>query len=181
MAYVFGLNDVKIAPVNDAGDGWDTAVDVLAATLYGLTFNMETGELEGDDIIVDAHAQPQAANIRLRLGFNTANALDVLEALTGKAQDTYDYYSMWGLGRDNLQYFGLCGKISPTQGSGDLQLFVPYIKVMSDLPLEAQKGQHMTLELQGRALYFNALWEIGKVIVNATGTAVTLPPTFASS
>jgi hypothetical protein len=177
IRYHYGLADVKLAPL--VADGiWGTAVDVGAVQMYGITYNLQTAELEGDDIIVDSHSKPIKATIRLRFGFS---GLAVLAAITGKARDVYTNYEMWSLGRDNMGYFGMNGSISATEGGGDLQFFVPKVKVMSDIPLEAQYGGYVVPEITATAHYSGTMWEIAKMVVNNTVTAVTIPPTFATA
>ena len=119
-AFKFGLNDAKIAVWNNP-ENYGTALDVEAVQLYGIEIATENGTLEGDDIIVDAHAKIQSANVRLRLGFKD---LDVLSILTGVTVTVSDYNESLKFARDNMPYFAVCGRADATSGGGDTQVFI---------------------------------------------------------
>lgn len=176
-SYKFGLNDAKIAAWNNP-ESYGTAVDLESVSVMIVSVQTESGTLEGDDIITDAHAKNQSAQVQFTFGFKD---LDVLAILTGVTNTTSDYNESMIFGRDNMPYFAICGRIDATSGGGDTQLFLPKVKLMEGLSFSAKKGQYMTPEITAMALYEGATYGILKTINNATATSVTIPPTGATS
>lgn len=172
-AYKFGLNDCKVAPWS-AAESYGTAVDVESIQLMGVEFNTESGQLEGDDIITDAHAKIQSVTVRIRFGFKD---LDVVEVLTGvtNTESAPDTESMI-FGRDNMQYFALCGRVDSTEGGGDMHIFIPKCKLMEGFGLTMEKGRYITPEITAMAVYEGATYGMAKVIQHNTAADVVIPP-----
>jgi len=174
--YSFGLDDVKIAARASEGN-WETNYDVESVQMLGMEIDLETGELEGDDIITDQHSRIQAINGTLRFGMKN---LQLLSILTGMTYDEYTNYERIIVGRDNMDYFGICGRAYHTAGGGDRQLFVAKAKAMSNFEVGFEKGNYSIQNMQFRGLWENATYGAGLVITNNTAQTVTVPPTMAS-
>jgi len=172
-AYRFGLNDCKVAVWN-AAESYGTAIDVESIQLMGVEFNTESGQLEGDDIITDAHAKTQSVTVRIRFGFKD---LDVIEVLTGvtNTESAPNSESMI-FARDNMPYFSICGRVDSTEGGGDMHIFIPKCKLMEGFGLSMEKGRYITPEITAMAVYEGTTYGMAKVIAHATAAAVTIPP-----
>jgi len=172
--YKFGLYDVKIAVWN-AAESYGTAVDVESVQMLGISFQNESGQLDGDDIITDVHSRTQSVEVRLRFGFKN---LDVYEVLTGatNTESTTVMDSMI-IARQSMPYFAICGRVEGTEGDGDTQVFIPKCKIMDGFSVTMEKGAYITPEVTAMAVYEGATYGMGLIINHATGQAVTLPPT----
>lgn len=173
-SYSFGLNDCKVAVWNSA-ENYGTAVDVESIQLFGLDLQTISGELTGDDIIVDTHAQIISASVRIRFGFKTLDVIEVLSGVT--VTDSSPTSKSITFGRDNMPYFAMAGKISHTEGDGDLHVFIPKCKLMDGLSFSSEYGQYMTQEINATAVYEGATYGIARLIPHATAAAVTIPIT----
>lgn len=171
----FGLEDVKIATWNSV-DSYGTAVDVPSVQLMGTVMQTVSAQLEGDDKITDSHAQIIGGQLRLRFGSVSMAALEVLLGLTSTASDS-DQDHLQLSGGDDMPYFGICGKISATQGAGDMHVFLPMCKIMEDVTLaQAEYGQYIIPEVAAQAVDC-ATYGVINLIEHAADTAITIPPT----
>lgn len=171
----FGLNDAKVSAWT-ATDTYGTAVDVPSVQLMSTTLRIISAELEGDDEITASGSRAIGAQVQLRFG---SVSLAVLEILLGIASTPS------GLVQDHLQvaggasmpYFGLCGKINAEEGDGDLHVFLPKCKIMSDVQLvPAEYGKFSISELTVMCVP-DATYEIVNLIEHSTDVAITIPPT----
>jgi len=171
----FGLNDVKVAAYN-ATDDYGTEVDVPSVQMMGTVLQVISAQLEGDDKITDAHSQAIGATVRVRFGSLSIAALEVILGIDSIANGSvYDWLKVDG--GDNMPYFGICGKVAATQGSGDAHVFLPKLKIMDDVTLiEAEYGQYVIPEVNCQAIDDDT-FGIVNVIEHATAAAVAIPPT----
>lgn len=171
--YKFGLNDCKIATWT-AVESYGAAVDVPSIQLMGVEYNTESGQLEGDDIITDAHAKVQSMTCRIRFGFKD---LDVIAVLTGvTVTDSTTVSESFIMGRQNMPYFAMCGRVDSTEGGGDMHIFIPKCKLMEGFGLSLEKGRYITPEITALAVYEGATYGMSKVIEHGTAADVVIPP-----
>ena len=78
-------------------------------------------------------------------------------------------------GRDNMQYFALCGRVDSTEGGGDMHIFIPKCKLMEGFGLTMEKGRYVTPEITAMAVYEGETYGMAKVIQHSTAQAVTIP------
>ena len=173
----YGLNDVKVAAWT-ATDTYGTAVDVPSVQMMRTTMRIISAELEGDDEITASGSRAIGAQVQVRFG---SVSLAVLEVILGIASTpsgspaTQDHLQITGGAR--MPYFGLCGKINAEEGVGDLHVFLPKCKIMSDVELvPAEYGQFAISELTVMCVK-DATYEILNLIEHAADTAITIPPT----
>jgi hypothetical protein len=171
----FGLYDVKIATWNATND-YGTEVDVPSVQLMGTVLSVVSAQLEGDDEITDSAASTIGGEVRIRFGSVSLGALEVLLGIastpSGSAQDHLKIS-----GGVALPYFGICGKVKATQGSGDLHVFLPKVKIMDNVTLaEAQYGQYMIPEVSAQAVD-DATYGIINLIEHSTAADIEIPPT----
>lgn len=175
----FGLNDVKVAVYNGTDD-YGTAVDVPSVQLMGTVMQVIAAQLEGDDQVTDAHSQVIGGQVRIRFGSVSIAALEVILGIDSvPSEDVYDWLQIGG--GDNMPYFGICGKISATQGDGDFHVFLPKVKIMDDVTLaSAEYGQYVIPETTAQAID-DETYDIINLIEHNTAAAVAIPPTSISS
>jgi len=170
----FGLEDVKIATW-DATDDYGTAVDVPSVQLMGTVMQTSSAQLEGDDMITDSHAQIVGGQVRLRFGSVSVAALEILLGISSTASGSLqDHLKLSG--GDNMPYFGICGKMSATQGGGDLHVFLPKVKIMEDVTLaQAEYGNYLIPEVGAQAID-DETYGVINLIEHSTDTAISIPP-----
>jgi hypothetical protein len=144
--------------------------------MMGTVMQVISAQLEGDDKITDSHSQAIGGQVQIRFGSVSIAALEVLLGIDSVlSADTYDWLQIDG--GDNMPYFGLCGKISATQGDGDLHVFLPKVKIMEDVQLvQAEYGQYIIPETSAQAIDDDT-YAIINLIEHETATAVAIPPT----
>lgn len=173
----FGLNDVKIAAYN-ATDSYGTAVDIPSVQMMGAVLQQISAQLEGDDSITDSAASAIGGEVRVRFGSVSMAALEVLlgnaSTSSGTTPNAQDHLKVSG--GDVMPYFGICGKVNATVGSGDLHVFLPKVKIMQDVELaSAEYGQYIIPELTAQAVD-DATYGIINLIEHETAAAVAIPP-----
>lgn len=172
----FGLNDVKIA-TNTAGV-YGSAVDVPSVQMYEVNPQTVNAQLEGDDKITDTHAIAISAQVRIRFG---SVSLEALEVLLGKTavESGSGTTEVKTIRIDNLKfpYFGICGKANSTQDGGDTHLYVPKCKIMEGFTLGMQYGQYVIPEITCTAVADeNGI--IMDIVKHETAVSVTIPPVY---
>lgn len=149
----FGLKDAKVAPW--LGDGtYGVNYDVPSVQLIGITAQMVSGELLGDDVKTDVHAKIIAGRCRGRWG---GMSLDVLQAFSNQVLvatgSTPNRVRRIKVAAESMKYFGLCGKSDSTNASSDIHAWIPKMKIMSDITLiEMQNGQYTIPEFEAEIL-----------------------------
>lgn len=178
----FGIKDAKIA-VNNLDGTWGTPVDVPSVQVVGGTEQYTTAELTGDDTITDRHSKLIAVQMRMRWG---SIHLDVSEIINGTTvQETGTPNSANHVryqrraGGTNSRYFGLCGLIEPTQGSGGLIVFFPKLKTAGDIQVQFEYGSYSIPEFEAQGVaddaYDDMVWEL---IQYATLQQIQFPPLY---
>lgn len=173
MGFYFGLDDVKIAPWTNP-QVWGSAVDLVGAQSIELELNTVNGMLEGDDQIVDAHAKIISGSFTARWAFRD---LAVYTVLTGETVDDSAAVDALTFDTSNMPYFGICGRILDTDGSGDLHLFMGKCKLMEAFTIGGQYGQFLIPQLSGTIVREGDLYGVARFFQHATAQAITIPPT----
>jgi hypothetical protein len=171
----FGLNDCKIAAWN-ATDDYGTEVDVPSVQLMGAILQIISAQLEGDDAIQATAARAIGGEVRIRFGSVSIGALEVLLGNSSTASGAVqDHLAV--AGGDNMPYFGICGKALAEEGVGDLHVFLPKVKITSDVELASlEYGQFAIPEFTAQAVD-DATYYIINLVEHSTSVAVAIPPT----
>jgi hypothetical protein len=174
----FGLQDAKIAPWNATND-YGTAVDVPSVQLMGAVLRILSAQLVGDDKITATAARAIGGQSQLRFGSVSIAALEVMLGNTSTASGTtpnaQDHLKV--VGGDNMPYFGICGKALAEEGSGDLHVFLPKVRITSDVTLASlEYGNFAIPELTVEAVD-DATFGIVNLIEHETAANVAIPPT----
>lgn len=172
MAFLFGLEDVKVAAWNSA-ENWGSAYDLNGAHMMQVELQTVNGILEGDDEIKDAHAKVISGSMQVRFAFDDLNVLGVI---TG--QTVTDSASVNAITFDttDLPYFGICGKLSNTGDAGCSMLFAPKVKIMEGFRVGGQYGQYTTPELTATMIRDSAVYGVYKIFQYTADQTVTIPP-----
>lgn len=175
----FGLNDVAIAAYNATND-YETAVDVPSVQALRVDMQVVSAQLEGDDQITDTASSVIGAQLTLRFGSLSIAALEVLLGIASVPSGAvYDHLQIGG--GDKMPYFGVCGKMLATVGSGDCHVFLPKCKVMSDFTIvTAEYGQYTIPEVTVQAVQ-DATYDCINIIEDAAAQSVAIPPTYIAS
>lgn len=173
--YSFGLEEAWIATWNGQAT-FGTAVQLVACEIFDVSFETVSGELKGDDQIIDVFAKTISGKIRIKFGFNNLNVIPIL---TGDVQTTSSPTSDNVVFSNTVRpYFAIIGRIDQSQGGGDLQLFIPKCKITGAFgPLTMSFGNYLTPQLDAMAITDGAPYRMGKLIKHATATTPTIPPT----
>jgi hypothetical protein len=171
--YYFGLSDIKIASWIGVNN-WGPAADIPAASQITLEVQTINGQLEGDNSIVDVHAQIIAGTARIRFGFNDLSYLSILTGATHLQSSDRDSETFSA--GDNMPYFGLCAKIPGTGTAGDAHLFIPKGKLTEGFQLAMQYGQYWTPEVTIMAVDGGSPFGVMRIIRHETAADVTIPP-----
>ena len=173
----FGLNDVKIALWTSTGV-YGTAVDVPSVQMMGVNLDQITAKLEGDDKITATQAMAIGGTIQLRFGSVSLLALEVMlgNAITSSVASPNQVKQIKIAGGDTMPYFGICGKALAAQGGGDFHVFLPMVKLASQIQLaNLQYGQFAIPEMTIDAVD-DETYGVVSLITHQTAVAVVIPP-----
>jgi hypothetical protein len=148
QSYYRGIRDIKIAGWTSENT-YSTTYDVLGARSMGLTWNVESDELRGDDVIVDRYTTHVSCTVNFE---QAAVDLEVLDTLLGGTLTQHaNYYDLMVAESDAVPYVGIAGRIVGSSNNYDLHFFVPKAKLAGNLQLTANNGAYVlpSAEFQG--------------------------------
>jgi hypothetical protein len=169
----YGLRDLWIADWV-AENSYGTAVRLLAAQSFTVTFVVETATLPGDDIDFDTFAKIRSVDAQLRNGELT---LDGYEILTGGTLYEGTGYTDLMIGDDeteNAPYFAICGRVIGTN-SGDTHLFIPKAKIAGNLSYQAQQSTYLVPEVAIKGIREGSINGMARIRHHDAVTAVAIP------
>ena len=173
----FGLNDVKIATWT-ATDTYATAVDVPSVQLMGAVLQIISAQLEGDDTITATAARAIGGEVRIRFGSVNMAALEVLlgNTATSSVSTPNEVKQLKLAGGDNMPYFGIVGRALAEEGIGDFQVFMPKVRITSDITLATlEYGAFAIPEFTAQAVN-DTTYGILSVIEHEAPTTIVIPP-----
>ncbi len=173
----YGLNDVKVATWTSTGV-YASEVDVPSVQMMGTTLKMQAAQLEGDDSIQASAARAIGAEVRMRFGSISIEALEVLLGQSAAASGTPESQQNLQIeGGDKMPYFGICGKALAEEGDGDTHVFLPKCKIMGDVTIaQLEYGKFAIPEVTVQAVD-DATYGIVNVVEHSEDTEVAIPPT----
>jgi hypothetical protein len=146
--FTAGIRAAIVAPWN--GDGtYGTAVRVPGIKNVNIEAVTVNAEQTGDDRVMAVMSKVVSGNVTMsqaRFSFevmNVINAQPIQSASSFKRQKFTSRKS---------RYFGLVAHIDEPEGDGELQLFIPQMKLMENLSMNYAYGEFTTPELSVRAL-----------------------------
>lgn len=149
QTYHRGVRDAKIAAWT-AENSYGTAYDIKGIRNASLTWVMESGQLEGDDVILDQFTNIISATIRFE---QAAVDLEVLDILSGGVLVSNASYEDLVMGQEAsaIPYVAFALSVYASDAASVLQVFVPKAKISGNLDFQAQYGQYLLpgAEFQG--------------------------------
>lgn len=166
-----GVADLKFATWTSEGV-YGTAYDVLGVRNFTLTLELESGQLEGDDAILDRFSKIVGANF----GFEQAAVdLDVIEMITGNTLVSNAAYEDLLLDETSLPFVAVAAKIEASSGGKDLHIFLPKCKMSGNFELQAQYGQYMLPKADFQAVREGDTNGVGRARKFTAATALEIP------
>lgn len=176
-APTFGLNDGKIA-VRNATNSYGTAVDVPSIQMMNTELETQNGRVEGDDKRTALASRLIGGRIRIRfVSVNFAILEELFDIPLTDSGSTPNQGQMLEFpAGERLPYIGICGKALAEEGDGDLHVFVPMAKIMSNITIASLEfGQFATTEFEVEFIE-DATYGLIQLIEHETAVAVAIPP-----
>lgn len=173
----FGLADVRIATWN-ATDDYSAEVDVMSAQALNTVMRVVSAELTGDDQITATASRAVGAQITMRMG---GVSLEALEVMTGSSPASSlttpnEVKNLRILGGQRMPYFGVVGKALAEEGQGSFEIFIPKCKIMGDVNLvQMAYGEFAIPEMTVMAVGDESYGIVNMIPVE-TDRALTIPP-----
>lgn len=145
--YMYGLRDLKIAAWTSE-NSYGTTKDVPAAATLTVNLEVQSNQLQGDDVIVDQFAKIIAVTAQAQWG---AVDFEVSEIITGATLVSNADYEDLVVGQDdNVPYFAIAGRVVGSN-AGDLHMFLPKVKLAGNYQFQAQQNSYLlpTLDIRG--------------------------------
>jgi hypothetical protein len=114
---------------------------IRGARNMSLSLVVESDELRGDDVVLDAFSKIVAAEISIEFATVDLALFDMI--MGGTLIQTADYYSWDFGGDDDPPYVGIAGRVVGSGGDGDLHIFIKKARLSSNLALAAQVDTYM--------------------------------------
>lgn len=169
----FGLNDCKIATWTAAGS-YGTLVDVMSVQMMGVTMQQVNAQLTGDDRITATAARAIGGTVQVRFGGINIEALEILTGKTGTTISSVEQLMI--VGGDRMPYVGLIGKALVEEGSGDIWVYVPKAKIMSDFTIAMMEYGAFAIPEVTLQLVDDEDYGIINLITHPTDVAITVMP-----
>lgn len=170
--YSYGLRDLKIATWS-AANSYGTAVDINAAREFTVTFNVQTDQLEGDDVVVDRFAKVISVSANMAYGSVNQEVLSILTGGTLVSNATYE--DLMFDQADNIPYFAIAGRVIGSHGAGDLHVFIPKCSLAGPISYKAGINTYLIPSLDIQGVYEGTANGFGRVRKFAAATALTIP------
>jgi hypothetical protein len=169
--FYFDIDDAKLA-VWTATSTYNTAIDLMGVSDLKIDMQTVNAELPGDASIVDSHARGVKAVVTCKIAMYN---LAPWAAITGETVISSTGREILKIGNFNPPYIGLIGQTKATNGTGDMHLWLPKMKLMSGFQLQGSYGNYATPEITFTALMDGAE-KIFQLIPHSTATALVIPP-----
>lgn len=179
---VWDIEDAVVALNN--GDGtFGTPVNVKGVVSLNLTFNVKTGEQNGDGNVYSVVSKATKASISF--SFADQQQFAVLEVLRNKTKGNYGStpnVRHMGIGSEPFPYFALCGQAYQDDGAETFNVLLPKVKITGDFSFAFADGAFIVPEFPCTAIA-DEYWtrsgkpQIGILWEYEDATALTIPPT----
>lgn len=173
----FGLNDAIIAAYT-ATDTYGTAADIFSVQALSVNMRVTQAELTGDDVITAVASRPIAAQIELRFGGVSLAALEIMtgNSATSSIASPNNIKDFKISGAEDFPYFGLCGKSLAADGAGQLEVFLPKCKIMSDIQLVQLEYGVFSINTVTVMAVPDASYGVLSIIEAEAERSLTIPP-----
>jgi hypothetical protein len=169
----FGLSDCKIATWSSAGT-YGTVTDIMSVQLVGVTLRFTEAVLVGDDTETATAARAIGGTCQVRFGGISTTALAII---LGRATSTISSVVQQSVkGGNRMPYFGLVGKALVEEGSGDIWVYVPKMKVAGDISIAMLEYGNFAIPEVSARMVDEASYGILNLITHPTDVAITVMP-----
>lgn len=143
-----GIRDLKISSWI-AENSYGTFYDILGARNMSVSWQVETDELGGDDVILDRFTKMISVTVNIEQAAVDLTVINML--MGGTLVSGVAYEDLRITEADEVPYVALAGRIVGSGGTSDLHIFVPKAKLSSPLQLTAQYQTYIlpSAEFQG--------------------------------
>ena len=170
----FGLSDAKVQTWSSAGSYSGTITDIMSVQMIGVTMQMVSAQLTGDDQITATASRAIGGTVRMRFG---GINLDGLAIITGKSVGTISSVEQLNIeGGDRMPYFGIIGKALAEEGTGDFWVYCPKAKLMGDFQIAMLEYGNFAIPEVTVQLVNDASYGIINLVTHATDVAITVMP-----
>lgn len=173
-ALPYGLRDVKLTPIDDAG-ALGTFVDLPAARTLSWTETEDFEQLRGDDVVQAERGNGAIVDWDLEQGGISLEAYAVLaggevveSGITPAAVRTYSKK-----GTDSRPYFRIDGQAINDNG-GDTHVVIYKAKATGDIGGEFSDGSFLLTSASGSG-YPNGAGDLYDIVQNETAAAIVQP------
>lgn len=149
-----GIRDLKIATWISA-NSYGSAYDILGARNATLTWQIETDELRGDDVVLDRFSKPVSVQVDIEQASVDLTAIDMF--IGGTLVYNASYYDLFIAEGDEVPYIAVAGRVVGSGGGSDLHFLVPKCKIAGNLQLQAQVDQYMLPQAQFQGVHEGAV------------------------
>lgn len=181
-APALGLADCKIATYN--GDGtYGSLVDVPSVQLLTTTIKVQSSQLEGDDQITATAARVVGGQVKFRFGGISLAAGVVMfgTSIVSSGSGGTSQSAQTLVGGAKLPYFGICGKALGEDSGGDLHIWLPKVRIMSDFDFgNLEYGKFAVTEITAYAIS-DSYFDLINYIEHKTAASITFPPSGITS
>ncbi len=173
-ALPYGLRDVKLTPIDDAGV-LGTMVDLPASRTLSWAETEDFEQLRGDDIVQAERGNGAVVEWDLEQGGISLDAYAVmaggLVTSTGTTPDEVKTFSKTGT--DSRPYFRIDGQAINDNG-GDTHVVIYKAKATGDIGGEFSDGSFLLTSASGSG-YPNAAGDLYDIVQNETAADITQP------
>lgn len=170
----FGLSDAKVQKWASAGTYSGSITDIMSVQMIGVTMQMVSAQLTGDDQITATASRAIGGTVRMRFG---SINLDALAIITGKSVGTISSVEQLNIeGGDRMPYFGIIGKALAEEGTGDFWVYCPKAKLMGDFQIAMLEYGNFAIPEVTVQLVNDATYGIINLISHPTDVAITVMP-----
>lgn len=173
-----GLRDIKITPIDAAGD-YGTMIDLPVSQTLSWTDSADFSELRGDDELQAERESGQSVDWDMAQGGISLEAYAAIAGGTvgtsGVAPNTVKTYGK--ASGDARPYFRIDGQVISDNG-GDVHLVIYRAKATGDIGGEFSEGEFEVTSMSGRGYPSQFAGDEGKVydlVHNQTAAAITQP------
>ncbi len=172
VSYHFGVRDAKMAAWT-AAETYGAAFDVGGIREFTLNLTLQTGQAEGDDVVLDRFSK--IISLNARLSYVSVDQV-ILSLLTGATLSSGASYERVLFGQaDNVPYFAIAARIMGSN-TADMHIFIPKCKISGNLQYQAQYGNYLIPQVDIEGVWEGATNGFGYIDKYAAATELVLPP-----
>jgi len=156
VTFVYGVTDCKIAQlVDDSGSTptYDDAIDVPGIQEFEVSFNVESKELTGDDVVLDRRTAVKSISVDVTHAKISLEALEVLLGGTLTTSGTSpSRVHMYRQGSSTPPYFKLSAQVTQVDEEGADLHFVLWKAKITDFSMGATGDDYKTVSFTAEAI-----------------------------